>query len=284
MSLGFLTTLAQAQIPDVQVKFDLGPTYHSEIEGSSALRWYDRFGRHSTVALQFALEPGFRAFVSQKIQRIPGDGDRDQIDESYVEDTGVWRAGKQYLPFGSLTIMRESVLAVRSDTELLFRYLPAQLAACDGGEERQRGLVGRVGTRLGVSFFVGRHFGISATSFNLIRGPEESSGRGAGYKRALGLDYSRKQGIATFRGEYVLLLEGEGEDDEERSVLDVNVTLEDSVYRSLTIGYTVSSNPGVASLRIQGKILAAPNVWVEPWVRTRDAKLFDAGATLRVRL
>jgi hypothetical protein len=56
-----LSASALAQIPDVQVKGDIGLTYASEVEGPSTLRFYDRFGHLSTVAFQFKIETGFRA-------------------------------------------------------------------------------------------------------------------------------------------------------------------------------------------------------------------------------
>src|SRR6478672_4579558 len=162
---------AFAQVPDVQVKADLGPTFRNQVNGGSDVHWYDPFGHHSTISLQFALEPGFRAYVAQKIERIRNDGDSSPIDESYVEDVGVWRAGKQYLPFGQQRIIRESVVAVRSDTDLFLRVLPMSVAACDGGRGHQRGIVGRIGREVGVSFAFGQHFAISGTSLTQVRLP-----------------------------------------------------------------------------------------------------------------
>lgn len=277
-------SLALAQTPDVQVKADLGPTFRNQSGVGSSVHWYDPFGHHSTIALQFSLEPGLRAYVSQKIERISHDGDTSQIDESYVEDAGVWRAGKQYLPFGQQRIIRESVTAVRSDTDLFLRVLPLHIAACDGGHGHQRGIIGRVGSKtVGVSFAVGQHFAISGTSLTQARLPQESPGVGHGYGRMFGVDATRKVGVVAFEGEYVFLRGGElGAQD--KDVLDVTATLAPSVTRSITLGYSIASDPGIQSMRLQGSFMVAQSVWAEPWVRTRNGKMFDTGFTLRVRL
>lgn len=272
-----------AQIPDVQFKADFGPTYRSEAKGGSAIRWYDPFGHHSVIALQFALEPGFRAYVAQKIQRIANDGDNSQVDESYVEDTGVWRAGKQYLPFGNQVILRESVTAIRSDTELFLRVLPMSVAACDGGSRRQRGFIGRIGTDVGFSFAFGRHFGISGTSLTQIRLPEESPGVGTGFRQVLGMDFKRQQGKILFLGDFALFSSAE-QDIEDLQALDLSATYQPAVGRSLTFGYSTGSVPGIQSFRVQGSFLLGDNIWLEPWVRTRDGSVHDAGVTARVRL
>lgn len=287
-TLGILTccalaSFASAQIPDVQVKADIGLSYASEVEGPTTLRFYDRFGHLSTVAFQFALEPGFRAYVSQKLQRLPDDADSSQIDESYVEDIGVWRAGKQYLPFGTQTILRESVLAVRSDTEPFFGYLPFQVAACDGGEEKPRGFVGRVGTRLGFSFAFGTHFSISGTALTQVRDPEDSPGKGAGFRRVLGADYSKSTGLGIAGFEYVWFQEGH-DGQPNREVLEVYFTLEPDARRSVRVSYVQATNPGLGQVTVKGNLQIQNNTYLEPFVRIRDGRFHDAGATLRVRL
>ncbi len=284
LALCFAPALVFAQTPDVQVKTDLGPTFRNISGGGSSAHWYDPFGHMSTIALQFTLEPGLRAYISQKIERIPHDGDTTQINESYVEDVGVWRAGKQYLPFGQQRILRESVLAVRSDTDLFLRVLPLHVAACDGGRGHQRGIVGRIGGgATGISFAFGQHFGISGTSLTQARLPEDSPGIGHGYDRLLGVDAKRKVGVVAFAGEYVLLRGGElGAPD--KDVLDITATLAPSLTRSVTLGYSIATAPGIQSMRLQGSFLVAQSVWAEPWIRTRNGKMFDTGFTLRVRL
>lgn len=278
--LGF-ASLAQSQVPDVQVKADLGPTFRNEVQSGSDVHWYDPFGHYSTVALQFALEPGFRLYLAQRIERARKEGDPSQIDESFVEDAGIWRAGKQYLPFGQQRIFRESVVAIRSDTDLFLREFPLSIAACDGGPGKQRGIVGRIGRSLGLSFAFGQHFGISATSLTQARDMEAPVT--AGYRQVLGADAYRNVGAIVFRGEAALFRGGEhGADD--LNVLDLTASLEPAPTRSLTLGYSFASNPSRRSLRFQGRFLVAPNLWAEPWVRTRNGHVFDTGVTVRVRL
>jgi hypothetical protein len=276
-------TAAFAQVPDVQVKADLGPTYRNQVIGGSDTHWYDPFGHHSTISLQFGLEPGFRAFVSQKIERIRHDGDRSPIDESYVEDQGVWRAGKQYLPFGQRRIIRESVVAIRSDTQFFLHDLPMSISACDGGGGRERGIVGRIGRTLGVSFAVGEHFGIAGTSLTQTRLPTESPGLHGGYRQIFGIDAMRNVGVLKLSGEFVTLRSGELNADD-KDVLDIMATLQPAPGRSLTLGYTIATNPGLTSLRLQGSFLVTKMVWMEPFVRTRNGRIYDTGVSLRVRL
>jgi len=283
LALTSLAVCSFAQTPDVQVKADLGPTYRNQVIGGSDTHWYDPFGHHSTISLQFGLEPGFRAYVSQKIERIRNDGDRSPIDESYVEDQGVWRAGKQYLPFGQQRIFRESVVAVRSDTELFLHDLPMSVAACDGGGGRERGVVGRIGRSLGASFAFGEHFGIAGTTLTQVRLPTESPGIHGGYKRVIGVDARRDVGVIHLAGEFVAFRGGEL-DARDIDVLDITATLQPTSTRSITLGYTSATHPRLGSLRLQGSFLMTTNIWMEPWVRTRNGRIFDTGVSLRVRL
>jgi hypothetical protein len=148
----------------VLFKADVILHYRSEQGKRTTFKAYDSLGNYSTVGLQFTLEPGFEVIVTQRLQQIRGNADNDQIHELYIEDRGYWRLGKQVLPFGQNRLLRESVYAGRYETVLGFESLPAVLSVCDGGQGRQRGFVGRVGTRLGVSGAFGNHFGIDASS------------------------------------------------------------------------------------------------------------------------
>lgn len=278
-----LAAIASAQTPDVQVKADVGPSFRSIGGGGSDAHWYDPFGHHSTVALQFMLEPGLRAYVAQKIERIRHDGDTSQVDESYVEDPGVWRAGKQYLPFGIQRVFRESVVAIRSNTDYFLRLVPLSIAACDGGRGHQRGVVGRVGGPIGISFAFGQHFGISSTSMTEARAPDQALGVGTGYDRVVGVDASQPLGLIKFAGEFVAFRSGE-HNLPDKDILDVSFSLVPSSTRSFTVGYSVATKPGIQSFRLQGQAMAAQNLWVEPWLRTKNGKLWDTGLTVRVRL
>jgi hypothetical protein len=279
-----LAALARAQAPDIQAKVDLLLHDHSEAHGDTTLRFYDTFGHFSTVAFQLALEPGLKAYISQRIQRIRHDGDPSQLDEYYVEDPGNWRIGKQYLPFGSGNIIRESVLAVRAEHFFLLNDVPVSVAACDAGMGRQRGVVGRLGNDLGFSFYFGRHFGINASSLTYVRQPEDSSGVGAGYKSAFAVDASKKSGITVLGAEYVQLRDGEGQDAGDRDLLDLSVSLKPSNTRSLTLGWTWVTHPGFDIMRLQNSFQVAQNTSVEAFIRMKHERFYDFGVSLRVKL
>ena len=136
VSSGLLTfiQMSAAQAADTKIKLDLLFAPFSRDNGLNQIKFYDRLGRFSTVGLTGRIENGWRFFVSQRLQSIDGDPDSGPLDEYYVEDTGLWRAGKQYSPFGR-RLMRESLLALRGDSNLLFQGLPVSLA-CGGASSR----------------------------------------------------------------------------------------------------------------------------------------------------
>jgi hypothetical protein len=279
-----LATVASSQVPDVVIKLSARLDYRAETKGATTLRLYDTLGRHSTVSLGFRLEPGFHAVVSQRLQRIPRDGDPDQIDEYYLEDEGIWRVGKQYLPFGTEKILRESVLGVRGDTSLLFEGLPIRVAACDGGPGRQRGFVGRVGGDIGLSAAVGDHFGISGSSLTLIRRPEDSPGKGHGYKHVFGADFTKRKDIFAFAGELVVLRSPNRKTDQEENILDLSVTVEPSRYRAFTLGWTRATEERTDFYRLQGSIYVTRNIFAEPMIRYRNGSPYDFSLIVWLRL
>ena len=84
----------------------------------TTLRFYDSLAHPSTVALTFHLETGFRGYVSERLQKIPNDGDSEQLEQYYIEDPGIWRFGKQALPFGKESLLRMMGKAARGDATL----------------------------------------------------------------------------------------------------------------------------------------------------------------------
>jgi len=252
--------------------------------GPTFVRFYDNLGQHSIASVTFYTEPGFQGFVAEKFERIPGDADRDSLDQYYIEDPGIWRLGKQYLPFGSGRFLHESVLAARADTQLAFEGFPIVLAACDNGDKRQRGVVGRVGSRLGFSFAIGEHFGINATSFDLVRRPEDSPGIGHGYKTMFGLDYSKNAGpLIDLGGEMIMVLGGATPSDHDDTMFDVSAKLQSDPNRSLTVGWTRDNGQRADFYRIMVSFKLTKNFILEPIVRYRGTALFDAGLTLHFK-
>ena len=275
--------IAASQVPDVRVKFDITLALRTNADEKTTFKPFDLLGRHSTVSLTFFLEPGFRAFVSQKIQPFPNETDSQPFDEYYVEDEGIWRVGKQYLPFGTGVILRESVLAAKADTNQILEQFPVSIALCDGGSGYQRGIVARAGNRVGVSVAYGRHFGIASTALTLIRHPEESPGRDHGWRLAIGADYTRRLDQWTIRAEGVTLRSGETVDDKDVTLGDVSVAYAPNRNQSYTIGYTRLFPDEGEVFRGMGSFKLTNMVNFEPIVRYRDGKFYDMSLQFRVK-
>lgn len=276
--------VAPAQIPDVKVRLDAVMSYVQARDGQSKIRYYSVFGRLGTAALIFQLEPGFTGFLSQKLERIPNDPDRDSVDEAYIEDEGIWRIGKQYMPFGSGNILRESVYGVRADTTLVLEELPIRVAFCDNGTRRQRGLVARLGSNLGASIAFGEHFGINVTAMSQIRRPEESPGRGRGWRRVFGFDANQQYGKVNVRGEAVLLREGHTAMDGDLAIFDLSANWVPNGFSDITLGYTRETSQGRDFFRAVVDLEATENVTLRPFARMRSGRLWDLGIEVRVRL
>ncbi len=275
--------LVRAQTPDVRVKFDLTYDYRIGEETRTAGRLYSTLGRHSILGLIFYLEPGFRGYVSQKLQRVSNRNDPSGLDEIYVEDEGIWRLGRQYLPFGTGNLLRESAGAARADTNLIFEGLPLALALVDGGPGWQRGIVARVGSRLGFSFAFGKRFGSSATALTYVRRPEDAPGRERGWGRAFGVDYSKRAGVVTVRAEALALVDGETADDRDTTILDLNASLNPNPDRSVSLGWTHRSDSRDSFVRLQGAFRVSREAFFEPLVRYRSGEFYDLSFALRVR-
>ncbi len=276
------TAISSAQIPDVLIHVDLRPTYRAFNGGGTTGHWYDDLGRASTVGLSLTLEPGLKAYFSQRLERIANDGDPDQLDEYYVEDEGNWRVGKQELPFGPKFLDRESALGVK--THLIVADQPLDVQVCDAGPGRPRGLVARIGERLGISFEIGNHFGIAGTSLAILRIPEASPGIGRGYGQVLGVDYGQVSGDLSSKIEFVAVRKGETDADMDENVLDVSASLKPDRYRSVTFGFTRAFQQSTNVMRASGSFYAYKGATVEPLVRYKDGKLLDFGISLRLKV
>lgn len=283
MILGALSvSTANAQTPDVVIRMDLNPTYRVDDRGGSSFRWYDTLGRHSTVGISMILEPGYRFLVTERIQRMPSDD--DQLDEYYLEDEGNWRVGKQYLPFGRSNLIRESVRAARIDSNLLIEGLPITIAACDGGNGRQKGVIGRVGSWLGISLAIGNFFGIDGTSLAVIRDPEDAPGKGRGYRQIAGIDFFRRLGMWRIQAEMITLRQGETAADKEGEVSDLNFSYQQTPANAIVFGWSKDWRNGASIFRVQAKVLATRSIWIEPLLRFEGAGFKDFSISLRAKL
>jgi len=276
---------ASAQIPDVRIRLDATGSLYVPADSTSAIRAYSLFGIPSVASLRLTFESGFTGFVSQRLQRVPHDGDPDQLDQFYVEDEGIWRVGKQLLPFGSGQMLHEDAIAVRGDTSLIFEGLPLAVAICDSGAGRQRGVVGRIGNSSnGASFAIGQHFGISSSSLTEIRLPEESPGVGEGWSDAFGADFSRRVGNTRLKAEALLLRNGASPLDKDVSMLDLSATFKQAPFDSIVIGYTREVTRRYRIARVMGSVPLTDNVSMNPYIRFKDARLWNLGFEIRVRL
>lgn len=283
IGLVFASGGAFAQIPDVLIKIDAILHYRSVKGRGSSLHAYDSLGNYGTVGLSFTLEPGFRVYVAQRLEEIDNKAEDDQLDELYIEDKGYWRVGKQRLPFGRGAFINENASATRVDTYLGSDNLPAALAYCDGGEGRQKGFVGRLGSRLGVNFAVGDHFGIDTASLTTFHLPEDALGKGRGYRQIVGLDYGRDIGKIKLRTEVADLRKGETEEDEDRRVSDVIFWLEPDAGRAMGIGWSRDWSAGVNEFRLQFRFAAGMGVTIEPILQVRDETVRSVGVSMRAR-
>lgn len=283
VALGLAATVC-AQAPDVTIKLDARLNYRSAPEDANTQRMYDSLGNYSLVSLSFKLEPGFTVFVSQKLQRFDGGKDRDLLDEYYIEDEGIWRLGKQYLPFGGGKLVRESAFAARGDTNLIIEGIPIAAAAVQGEKGRQSGAVGRLGGRIGFSIFYGEHFGIDGTTLTLTRKPRQALGRGRGYKRAFAVDLSKGIGAFNFALDTVVFREPNSGLDTNFEAADFSATYSPSRYQSYFAGWTWRTNPSANFWRMGAAVFLTNGVYLEPMVRYRNGEMYDFNLAIRVRL
>lgn len=279
----FLAAGAAAQIPDVRFRGDVTGTFLTRPTGASTFRLYSPVGRYSTVGLTVYLENGLVATITERLQLFAGDADDELLDEYTVEDPGIWKIGKQYLPFGSGLLLRESVRAARADTNLVFEGVPIVAAVFDGGKGRPRGLMGRVGPRsYGASVEIGDHIGVSGSALAIVRGPDGSPGRSGGWRQAYGLDASYRVGSSLYRAEFIALREGQG-GDRDRTLLDLSFT-RDLRRRDSVIGEViVDPDRQQTFLRFSGNFGNGRGVFLEPVVIFRGGGVDRLGAGLRYR-
>ncbi len=213
---------AFAQTPDVSIVTDI--RFSAQFaDGKSQARFYDAFGRHSTVTLQLVLEGVFLVRISERFARISGDTMGNQLEFATFELPGMWRFGFIDAPFGQNWLIRDYGFGGELRTNLLLDNLPIVIAALDDGERRTRGVIGRAGGRIGFSFATGNHFAASGTSLTAIRRPEDAPGIGRGYKLLLGADIGGSLGPWTGKLEVLSLRRGQTNLDPDEDVVDAEI-------------------------------------------------------------
>jgi hypothetical protein len=282
--LGAVAAFAVGQTPDALVKLDLRMSFSGGLGRDTVFRTFDPHALPSTVGLNLTLEPGYQAVVTQRFQRIAGDADDEQLDESYVEDPGYWRAGKQYLPFGTGRIVVETATAAKVHIEVGGDQVPAELAVCQGQKKTAKGFVGRIGGKAGLSFAFGGNFGASATSLANLRLPEGSPGKGRGWSRVIGADYTTKRKLWTSSLEVVRFSKGATDGDEDETATDLVFTLSPSKARSMAFGWGRLWHAGDDVFRVEMQQLVATSLWLEPSIRIKDGRVLDLNLTIHVKL
>ncbi len=281
---GLIAGSAFAQTPEVAVFADLRPTVMSS-DGTSRLKLYDFEGRHSMVGLNVWLENGLRIYAAQRLQRISASSDQDIFDSFFVEDPGHWRVGKQLLPFGQQSLVRESALAARYNAELLLAGVPFEIAVADNGAGETRGLTARLGPAMwGISYATGSNFTSQATSLTQLRSPNDASGRNRGYSEMYGGDLQLSFAGFTVGGEALILRGGETALDPDMDITDVWVRWSIPVVRYLVeAGWTREWLEGGDSLRATVTIPIDQRAELIPYVRVVDGSLQHFGLTTRFR-
>lgn len=282
VAMGMATCqLATAQDIRIRGDFTFGLTSSSafSIGGKS----YTPLGRYSSVSLSGYLPIGLRVGLTQRVQVLPNDVDRDPFDEYYVEDEGAWRVGKQILPFGAGALLRQSIVAAKLESSLLLNGLPIAIAFADGGSTGQEGIIGRLGGRgFGLSFALGRHWGITSPSLALVQDIGTPEGKGNGWKQAFGVDIYRRSGKYTYRTEGVVLRSPEGT-SVEREIADFLASYDLGHRHSVFFGATRDLSQPEAFWRYGGIYNAAKGVQVELLHRTKGGSFRDFSVSLRVR-
>lgn len=272
---------AQAQLADVRFRGDLS---FGLIQGDGLRsRAYTPLGRFSTLGIQALLPVGVKVNVFQRVSNLVNDVDDDGFDEYSIEDPGSWKVGKQYLPFGGGLLMRETVLAARVDSALIFEGLPLAIAIVDQGIRKQYGVSARLGSKgLGVSAAVGRHFGINGTALAVIN--RASVGEGSGWQRMFGADWNRRFGRFNARIEGVILRGAQGI-SEEQEFVDVQVGYDLGVGRrhSVSLGVTREVGSDHTFYRLVGVYTAQKGVQLESTLRQTSNSFVDFSVFLRIK-
>jgi hypothetical protein len=278
-----LACACSAQNPNVLVKLDVRLSYHDSQDRSGKFHAYDPLGRQSTVTLQFSLEPGFDLVLSQRFEPIDEDSDLEDLDEYYLEDPGYWRLGKQYWVFGRGHLLRESTYAASVNTSIGAKAIPIVISGIQGRPGLPRGFAARLGSKIGLSYADGEHFGIGATSLTLIRRPEDSPGRERGYGKVYGADVALSKGPLSLIGEHANFEEPSRAGDEELAVTDLSLAYRFDDQQQILLGLTREWRNADQFVRIEARKRIHPSVYLEPIAIWKNGRIRDWGLTLRIK-
>lgn len=282
---GFLATLSFAQTPDVIVAVDFRPTFLFGDGRNAQLRWFDAYGNPSTVGFKGRFADGNRFALTQRLARHVGNGDPDQVDEFYLENPGEWKIGKQVLPFGQHSLYRETALALRLHTNLVFEDAPLDFAVVDSGRGRPRGVIGRIGGNTGISFAVGDNFSVQDSAFTILRQDPAGLGINRGYQTMYGFDTVHFAYPFTLEGEIIFLKEGQTALDENQTFTDIRAKYQlPNGKDRISVAWAHEWNTNLDSFRIDGEFVLLNQLVLMPHIRFGSNGLGQFGTTFRFRL
>lgn len=282
---GFLTSLSLAQTPDIIVAVDFRPTLLLGDGANGQLRWFDAYGNPSTVGFKGRFADGNRFTVTQRLARQISNGDPDQVDEMYLENPGQWKIGKQVLPFGQHSLYRETALALRLKTNLVFENAPLDFAIVDAGRGRPRGAIGRIGSNTGLSFAFGDNFSVQDSAFTILRQDIAGLGQDRGYRAMYGLDTIYFAFPFSVEGEAIFLREGQTPGDIDQSITDIRAKYQLPNGRdNVSISWAHEWNTSIDSFRIDGEFVLLDQLLLMPHIRFGSNGLGQFGTTFRFRL
>lgn len=279
-----LSVTAVAQAPLVTFSADINPQITMEEDGLVRLRFYDDAGNFSRLRMNLLLENGWHLRFFQKLGRIANDADDSSVDEVYVERPGDWRVGKQYLPFGSGRLLKETGIGGRLDTYLAIADMPISAAIIENGHGRQSGFIARLGGNIGISVAVGRHFGINATSFTQLHNPERSPGKGRGHRMAFGVDSGIAIGGWKTTGEWVALRDGHTTLDPDEDVLNLMITYQFPYGPLIESEITRAARAGLTNLRFAIQLPVSKVTFIVPSARFYDGEGWEYSILMRIRV
>lgn len=255
VSLCLVLTVArlEAQTPDVVINAELRTTIAFGDQKSS-WKMYDLFRNPSLVRLQLTTEPGFVIHLANRFARYPNDRTNGLLEHAYIEMPGFWRGGYIDLPFGKKNLIREYGPGGEIKTQLLIDNVDIVVAGFDNGDKKSRGVMGRLGSKVGFSFAAGNRLATGAMSLTNARDPDRAPNPDRGYKQIYGLDFGIRKGPWYGNFEGVILRDGETILDPDDTVIDIMLGWQGKVKgRSAGIGWTRSTATDQDFFRFQGE-------------------------------
>ena len=144
-------------------------------------------------------------------------------------------------------------------------------------------MAGRIGTRgLGVSFAIGRHWGINSTSLALTQSLETPEGLGNGWRQALEVDINRRNGKFNYRTEMLFLRQAERASND-KELFDFQTTYDLGHRHNATAGISKEFGTTDIQYRFGGVYNAAKGVQLEGLYRLTNSNFRDFSVFLRLR-